>query len=214
MSLIGYSTRIFKPVLFVAFLFPISSFAGSFYFDVGAGLGQFRLADPFFPGAPLKTQYDVSYAGSLVANFGSGAVIESQAGLMYRCINGKDPGLQQTYTVTSLYPFYRLQFTKMYFSMGLTPFVFKESNSVAKTRVHGIASLLEIGMLFPFTPKFSMNFAAAVELVSEGGIIAPKPIFSGILSFRFYFGQFGSNGNMVSSNEFKGWRYPLGGELR
>jgi hypothetical protein len=112
----------------------------------------------------------------------------------------------------AVYPVLRLQISRLYFSLGATPFVMRslDYNGVSSglSRITDATSYLgEVGVLFPITPKVSFGLSATAEYVHENSVSSPNPIGSANAFLRFYFG-FGDGSH--NSSEFYGWRYPFG----
>ncbi|MFY0022180.1 hypothetical protein ABTQ05_19840, partial [Acinetobacter baumannii] len=80
-----------------------------------------------------------------------------------------------------------------------------------------LSYFVELGMLFPLTPKFSFGAAASLAYVKSAFGLGPAPIIDLTASMHFHFGSAGGSnsgsGEEGHSNEFQGWRYPFG-EMR
>jgi hypothetical protein len=195
-----------------------NAFAGAnFYNDAGMAAIQMHNESPLYgSGVPA------SHLGYGV-NFGVWSVLTNpdrpmgiQFGLVGRYTSTSSSSPQATYGFMAAYPAFRLQLSRLYFSAGATPFVWKSltyngTSSSFSRSVGGIAYLGEAGLLFPVTPRFSFGTSVSVESVHTSAGSGPSPIGSANFFMRFYYG-FGSE-TQTKSNEFHGWRYPFGRDL-
>jgi len=199
-----------------------SALASAFYFESQIGVTQVRQPSPFF-GADLPASSELGPAinFSLAFSFSGGDLpVEFQLGLHHRVAMGSTPSLNKYYGTQASYPFLRIQYSKIYVGIGITPFVWKlDSPSWSLSNFsrssNALSYLGEAGFLWAVTPDFTLGVNAAVETISVGGTLSPKPSAELTGLMRFYFG-FSSNHNSGtrSSNEFKGWRYYMGNEMR
>jgi hypothetical protein len=189
-----------------------TAFAGpAFYADAGGSVVEIHTPSPFW-GSGVPTPgigYGLNY-GIWTTFSKSEPAINLQFGIQDRYEAASGSGA--TYGFMAAYPELRLQLSRLYFSVGATPFIWQSldysgANS-SLGRVQGATSYLgEAGLLFPVTPKFSFGASASVEYVHTSSVSSPNPIASANAFMRFYFG-FGDGSH--NSSEFKGWRYPFG----
>jgi hypothetical protein len=109
----------------------------------------------------------------------------------------------------------------MYVGIGVSPIIWRRvmdnaalSNFSRASTTY--AALLESGLLWALTPEFSLGTSVGTQWVYSNGTLGPKPALDAMGLMRFYFGftDGSGSGGSRSSNEFKGWRYPFGRELR
>jgi hypothetical protein len=183
---------------------------------LAGGIAKYQQTSPFFGSSTDgSTGYGFALNNGIFINWGGDTrAIAFQLGLQHRLNSAADS--KATYSVQAAYPVMRLQFSRIYFGAGYTPFVWKRSNAQGGLENFSSTSstsalLAEAGLLMPVTPKFSMGLQAGAQFISGGGAQSPSPIWDATASMRFYFGFFGSGGGSShSSGEFKGWRYPFG----
>jgi hypothetical protein len=189
--------------------------SGSFYYDLAGGVSKFQQTSPFF-GSTTQSSTGVGYSlnNGIFVNWGNEhQAFAFQLGIQHRLSSASDS--TASYAVQAAYPVMRLQFSRIYFGTGFTPFVWKRSNALGgvdnfTSAQNTSALLVEAGLLLPVTPKFSLGTQASAQFMTSGGAKSPNPIMDATVSMRFYFGFFGHSGGSQSSGEFKGWRYPFG----
>jgi len=197
--------------------------ASSFYYELQGGLGQVRSASPFFGTDAPSSGFGPSFNLALAYSFSGGEIpLEFQLGLQSRLSTSSVDNGMTYYGVLAPYPMVRLQLSQFFIGGGVTPVLWRRvatSPGVDSFKmVSGSLSFLsEAGFLWAVTPTFSLGAAAAAQFVSTGGTLSPKPILEATAVLRFYFG-FSKKGASASSsstsNEFKGWRYPFGSDLK
>lgn len=208
--------------LFLILLMTLSTpaFASSFYYELQGGMGQVREANPFFgDGAATPSSYGTSFNFSFGYSFSGGEIpAEVQIGLQGRLSSTSVSNGMTYYGLVAPYPILRLQLSRIYVGAGATPVMWRRIGSTAGLdaleMVNGsIAFLGEAGFLWPVAPTFSLGAALSGQFITTSGTLSPKPILEATVVLRFYFG-FSKGGAAASSNEFKGWRYPFGREMR
>jgi len=213
----------FSAALLVLTLAGMSSVAraSTLIFEVGGGISQIRNGSPFF-GSSAPATADIGLAGnlSLLYGFGNGtSPIDLQFGVESILSNGTS--FNQYYGMFVPYPAVRLQLSRIYLGAGLSPLIlrrFDTSPGLGGGFQSGLAYLGQLGLLLPVTPSFSLALQSDAQFISSGGVTSPGPVLNFQLVLRFYFSLFGigkgSGGSSYQSNEFKGFRYPFGIELR
>jgi len=194
--------------------------ATSLFFEFGGGISKIQNGAPTLSvNAPASADIGPSANGSLFFALGTGlSALDAQIGIQTLFSTGTS--FNEYYTLIAPYPVFRLQMSKIYVGAGLTPFVFKrfQTNPGVDTigSLTGLATMGQVGLLFAITPKFSIAFQVDSQFVSVGGNVSPGPVIDVGAVLRFYFAASGKGGggSSDSSNEFKGWRYPFGRELR
>ncbi len=187
--------------------------ASYFYTEAAPTLSEFRGGSPFFgSGLDSPTSIGLGYSFGFFFSLDN-APIQLQIGVVNRMDNSSDQG--NSLTLLTVYPELRLQITRLFVGAGVTNVVFSRDETISGIDNLGrsassLAYLVEAGVLFPITPKFSFGGSGTLEYVKTGGNLSPSPAVSANILLRFYFG-FSHGGG--SSNEFKGWRYPFGNEL-
>ncbi|HUP58111.1 MAG TPA: hypothetical protein VM598_11705 [Bdellovibrionota bacterium] len=179
--------------------------------DLTGGISQFRNNEPFFgPGSDNPS--GLGYALNLGAYicFSGGGAMEFQLGFQEKLNLGSQGAV--SYSLFSLYPTARFQFSRIYFSGGITPWIYRGTGLGDLSQVGGALGYHgEVGFLLPVTPRFSFMLAGSAEWVKVDSVSGPGPVFQVLGGFRVYWGVGAtSGGGSVTSNEFKGWRYPFG----
>ena len=209
-------------VLLLPLLSAPAAQASSFYYEIEGGVAQMRKSDPFFPGAPSTSETGLGLNFLVAHSFSGGEIpLEPQLGLQYRLATASANGGAANYAVHAPFVTARLQMSMIFASLGIAPVIWQRDSSSPGfdnfSRAPGAYSYVgEAGFLWAVTPLFSLGASASGQFVSTAGIVAPSPILSATAILRFYFGfsKSGGSASSRSSNEFKGWRYPFGNELR
>jgi hypothetical protein len=203
-----------RAVVFVILFLPASPHRASamtIFADLNGGVSQFRNNEPFF-GAGSDNPSGLGTAINLGAyvNFSGGGAMEFQLGFQQKLSMGSLDSV--SYSMLSLYPTARFQFSRIYLSGGLTPWIYRGSSLGDLVQAGGALGYHgELGFLLPITPRFSFTLAASAEWVKVDQLSGPGPVFQIVGGMRVYWGVGAtSGGGGVTSNEFKGWRYPFG----
>jgi hypothetical protein len=201
-------------------LIPDPAIAGSFYFDIGGGVSKMQSIGPFYGSPALDTSTSLGYNvnSALFWNLSSGAPIEIQLGLVQQLDSATGSTTVNSYSLLALYPALRIQITRLYFTAGYTPLVWSNNAAAGSTasatsygRAAGATAILgEAGILWPITPEFSLGAATDLQFVKSVDGSGPTPAMSASILMRFHFGYYGGSGVDHNSNEWKGFRYPLG----
>ena len=196
--------------------------ASSFYYELQGGVTQIRGAAPFFgTGIPATADMGAAFNLSLAYSTSGGQIpFEVQIGLNHRLSTGSN-GTESSYSLMASYPMVRIQMSQIFVTVGATPLIWRRVEPSAGIENFSMPSsawsyLGEAGFLWSVTPQFSLGTAAAAQFVKAGEEMSPQPVAEVTAVLRFYFGFSGggSGARSNSSNEFKGWRYPFGNELR
>jgi len=196
--------------------------ASAFYYEFQGGLAQIRGSEPFFSGAPSVLDRGFSLNGSFGYSFTGGQIpAEAQIGLQHRAVTGSLNSMQY-FAIQAPYLIARLQLSRIFVGVGLAPWVWRRVGRSpgldSFSRAEGSRAFLgEGGVLWPVTPQFSLGVSGAAQFITTEGTLAPRPAAELTVLMRVYFGFSKSNVSGAvrdSSNEFRGWRYPFGNELR
>lgn len=198
-------------------LLPIQARASAFYYEVEGGLSKYTSTSPFFGTGAQSTGYGFAFNNSVFVTLGSSQTgFTYQLGLQDRISAANDSTTGTSYALNAAYPVLRLQFSRLYIAAGYTPFVWQEVQPSSTLQYFQRAKsanalLLEGGLLWPVTRKFTMGLNAGYQTITQNGVKSPSPALDATFSMRFYFG-FSSSGGGSSENsaEFEGWRYPFG----
>ncbi len=186
--------------------------ARSIHIETGLGMSTISNTDPFF-GVGGPTAATPGFGGDIGLYAGIfGNVIEFQLGLENKFSSGS--GSTGNYMLDVPYGVFRVQISKIFFGVGYSTFVYRQSNNLPEamtlTQTEGAsAMIMEGGILFPVTPLFSMGGKGSIETITGGGGTSPSVMTISFL-LRFYFEI---SGSQATSNEYKGWRYPFGREI-
>ncbi|MBC7691282.1 MAG: hypothetical protein H7222_05890 [Methylotenera sp.] len=187
-----------------------SAHAVEFYNEFGGGVSQISGATPFFDSstarAPAKLGRGLAATFTLAGDVSrSSNWVHFHLGLQHKYLTGTGSGTSHSLQAT--YPLLRVEVKRLYFGVGVTPFVWKDG----LTRAAGsIAGLGEVGFLFPITPEIAFGTHLALQAVSTSGAQSPKPAADVGFYFRLYLGsiRFGkADDSGGSSSDYKGWRY-------
>lgn len=192
--------------------------ASAFYYEIEGGLSKYSTTSPFFGSGAQGTGYGFALNNSVFMTLGSSQTgFTYQLGLQDRISAANDSTTGVSYGLNAPYAVLRLQFSRAYISAGYTSFVWQEVQpsttlnyfSRAKS---ASATMLEAGLLWPMTRKFTMGLNASYQSITQDGVKSPSPVLDGTLSMRFYFGfsSGGGGGGSENSAEYEGWRYPFG----
>ena len=211
--------RRFMGLSIIAFeLFSLPTQASSLIFEFGGGLSQIDNGSPFLsPNAPASANLGPSGNTAFLFSFGNGSsAVDLQFGVQTLLSTGTYTN--EYYTLVTPYPVLRLQLSKLYIGAGLSPLVFRRTQTSPGFDGLGTATALatlgEAGFLFGITPKFSIALQADAQFISAS---SAGPIIDLGVVLRIYFAastKGGAGGSAYSSNEWKGWRYPFGTEMR
>lgn len=187
-------------------IFPRAVFAGAFYYEAAGGLGKSAVESASGLGLSVNNALLVSFGGTRRA-------FTLQLGVQHRLSSASDAAY--SYGFQTVYPVIRLQMSRVYLSLGYTPFVWKrvstESGFDNFSRARSTtATLGELGILWPVTRKFSFITAGGAQMIRGDGPQSSKPSWDATVGMRIYFGFFGPAVGERSSGEFHGWRYPFG----
>jgi hypothetical protein len=192
--------------------------ASSFYWDVAGGVAEMKDIGSFYgPPTDAATTLGYNFNSSLFVNFSNGAPVEVQLGILQNFASGTGSTTGTAFSLLTIYPALRIQVTRLYFTVGYTPFVWQSgapgssgSGTLGYGRATGSTSLIgEAGLLCPITPEFSLGVAANAQFVDSPDGKGPGPVISASVLMRFHFG-YSSSATSHGSNEFAGWRYPFG----
>ena len=179
------------------------------YVQFGGGLARATNTSPYFStqGNSLSTAYSGNFAiGTNLQSRMSGLLF--QLGIQDRYFSATAPdvkGAQKSFTFMPLYPEFRVEFWRLVFGVGYTPYVF---NGIGLTQMRNTTALLgEVNFLFPITPEIDFGLGLAEQRLTQTGITAPTTIEYGVF-FRLNFGM--SEGQSNERRKYKGWRYPFG----
>jgi hypothetical protein len=194
---------------------PLWAQASSFYFDLGGGISQYRNANTFAGASvPSPTDMGLSANAALFFSLGEGA-LEFHLGIQERFSNITQGA--NSFGVHSPMAMARIQLARIFLSFGYTTFVWQRLGTGfgidGFNPLSGATSYaVEVGFLFPLTPKFSIGLLTGAQYVSVGGNLSPAPAMDIGAVMRFHFGFFGTSEKSTrgSSNEYEGWRYPFG----
>ena len=186
--------------------------ASAFYYEFQGGFAQIRNSEPFFTGTPSILDRGFSLNGSFGYSFSGGAIpAEAQIGLQHRTVTGSVNSMEY-YAIQAPYLIARLQLSRIFVGAGFAPFVWRRVGPMpgldAFSGAPGSRAFLgEGGFLWP----------AAAQFITTDGVLSPKPTGELTVLMRVYFGfsrSSSSSDGRDTSNEFHGWRYPFGVELR
>ena len=210
--------------------------ASSFYTDVSGGITRAQAASSSLTSDPLIKNSGggnpASSGSGYNANLGiffrpanSAPIVEFHFGILYRIqamssdVSGATSLTSVAYTMNTPFPVLRLQISRLYFGAGYTTMVYRSVGQ--STDYFGVqrassasATYVEGGLLWPITPKFSLAASLAMTSFTQGGAVSPSPVYDANINMRFYWGFSKGDGSKSGSNEFKGWRYPFGREIR
>lgn len=208
-------------VLGAPFLIPLASplaHAGAaFYVDAGGAVSEIRQPEPFYGSGAQSPGVGYGLDFGMFTTFTERSpAINLQFGVLDRYSSGTASATSSSYQLMAAYPVLRLQITRLFFSGGYTPYVWRgetlNGSSSSLSLVTGArAAYGEAGLLAPITPKFSFGFSASSEWITDNHSSSPGPVLAGNIYLRFHFGI--GTGEEHESSEFKGWRYPFGRDL-
>lgn len=212
-------------IIFVTIIIQLhasETLASSWYYEVQGGVSQINGGSPFFDSssatAGSTSDLGITFNLTIAHSFSGGKLpLEFQLGLQQRLISATDNG--STYSIYAPYPIVRLQISRLYVGAGLTPIVFRQAGSSLGfdqfSMVSGsIGFMCEGGLLWPVTPFFSLAAVGAAQYITTSGTVSPGPVLEALGMMRFYFGYSHTADEVISSGEFRGWRYPFGNEIR
>jgi hypothetical protein len=196
--------------------------AGQFYVETNGGLAKMSEASPFF-GPTASPGFGSTFMVGFGLNLGAQKAynqihINLQARLTSASDNATYYGLLTPYAVV------RYHVGEFMLGAGATPFVWRRIAESAgfsgwERPASSMGFLGELGYELPITPEVSVFFEGAGEVIRAEGSLSPKPVFEGLVGFRFYLYLKGSNFEDSSTNsdpslsERPFWRYPYGREL-
>ncbi len=192
--------------------------AAAFYVESGGGVTQIRGGESFFGGTiPSTTGLGGNFNLGVYYGFADARnPVDVQAGLHFRWSTSSTESM--FFATHATYANVRIQVSRIFFAAGITPFIWRRVSSSpgidAFEQVSGTLVFFgEAGLLWPITRDFSLGTALSGQFVSLDSGLSPKPIMDAVVMMRFYFGHSvggSSGGSAKESNEWQGWRYPLG----
>lgn len=209
----------FIPIITLLAIQAPSAAASSFYFEFAGGIAQYRQSEGI-GGSQVDSTSNIGAAvnSTLLFSFDiEKSAVQFQIGVQDRfslvSSRNMNLGLHVPYAVL------RLQITKIFVGVGYAPMVWKRVSDTTgidnfNRLTDGKSIMGEAGLLWSVTPKFSLGAAAGMQMVSASGVNGPRPAFDLTALMRFYFGFMGDGKSSRGSNEFMGWRYPFGQEMR
>jgi hypothetical protein len=195
----------------------IAQAGAAFYVDTGGSITHINEPEPFYGSGASSAAFGYGLNAGIFTTFTERSPsINLQFGLEDRYTSSAAANPGDSMQFMAAYPVLRLQMSRLFFSVGATPLVWKGETlngvSTSLTTVSGTISYLgEAGLLMPITPKFSFGASGSGEWVDSSSTLSPKPIISGNFFMRFNFGI--GSGEFHDSSEFRGWRYPFGRDM-
>jgi hypothetical protein len=203
-------------LILVTLALPRLAQASAFYYEIEGGLAKYSTTAPFFGSSAQSTGYGFALNNGAFLTLGSSQTgFTYQLGLQDRISAANDSSSGTSYALNIAYPVLRLQFSRIFIAAGYSPFVWQEVqpsttlNYFARAK-SADALLLEAGLLWPITRKFSMGANLGYQSITQNGVKGPSPALDATISMRFYFGFMTGKGGSENSAEFEGWRYPFG----
>ncbi len=209
-------------------LVPKPAHAILLYLEGSGGLSFFMTATPTFPTMTGgSSSLGSSWTGGLMlAVTNGGGPFDFHIGGKFRSTAGNTFAPTWTnYQMLSAYPEMKFQISIFYLSVGITPFMWSRES----TQNWGIDNLQtlsgkfnfigEFGIMYAWTPYFTIGLSGTAEIVTNGFFgapIGPMPAVTANLFMRFYLWRqdiaagTAPKPTSVDPAEYKGWRYPGG----
>jgi hypothetical protein len=187
---------------------------GNFYLETGLGASQIISGSSLFMGHD-PTRLGIGLNSSLMASFEAGnPVINLQTGVQLRFSSAT--GDTGACGLLELMPVARLQVSRAFVGVGLTPLVWRRVGDAPGLDSYlpppePFAIMAEAGVLWPVVPIFSLGVLGSAEWIRSHDVVSPSPDLQVTVLLRFYFGFWRTPA--TASNEFRGWRYPFGNPL-
>jgi len=203
-------------------LFTSPAHAARMYWELGAG-GSAMLNSAAQMGASVANGPGLGPSGStaIILAFTDGVPpLEAQLGVQARGVMSSIGA--PTYSLLTVQPVFRVQWSRLFLSLGVSPFALKQVDSGAVAPIFPAVSWSgELGYLWGINRIFSFGMTSGLQSVwTPAGSLSPWPnvFVTGVL--RIYFrmfhedtasGQHSSSlreGNRKTTNEARGWRDP------
>jgi hypothetical protein len=219
-----YQKTLFFITSFVMFLIPTPSYSLRFFYEMGAGISQVRLATPFFDSlAPRFLSLGTALEFGMGVDFyDPSAHSNVHLGIQERYTSGSNATTSFSLHGPSL--FFCFETNRLLFSLGAAPYLWKRISTTAGIdsfirSQSSIGYLAELGYEAPITPEVSFIFLLSTQSIRTQSTWSPKPSLELIALLRFFLGQktvlkksrsfFGEGG----VGEYDGYRYPYGWEI-
>lgn len=185
-----------------------------YYFEFGGTLATLTEPSALFQsqGKTASTSASGSFGVPLTLGL---HLQERQKGLLFalalqsRYVSG-NTGAGEAFTFMTTGPVFRLEFWKLVFGVGYTPYVW---NDLVFTKDVSVTSVLtlEAQFLFPITIEIDFGLQASRQTFVSTYGTGPNPSteYGAFFRLNFGFSEAGAN----ERRKYKGWRYPLGSPL-
>jgi hypothetical protein len=190
--------------------------AEPFYIEAGAGIGSIWAgATPTLPNTTPTTGTNMAIGFGTFYNFlGPYDPFQIHVGIKSVALAILDGAAHRT--IMGLYPCFRFETPRLYFTIGLSPWIFTNNGTgwMALGYLTPVPSVLsyygEFGLLWRTTEYFHFSLEANAHFVQTSTVMSPGPEITFLFNMRFIFPYTTSKEGAGKGAKPDGWRYPFG----